>query len=125
MSPHIGAIVQILENRELLRGREWIEKSRGTKTVYRGVLMCREQKVEVEILDQTQEQRKNVLEEQREQGGEQCQVTLSEVEETCLCLKKPKELIQYMIVPTGHFHRKILKISSSVKLYRVCSIKII
>lgn len=50
MNPHMGAIVQTLETRELLRGREWIEKSRGTKAVYRGVLMFKEQKDEVELL---------------------------------------------------------------------------
>lgn len=58
MGLHIGAIVQTLENMGSLRGREWTEKSWGTKSVCREVLMFTEQKDELELMAQIQEQRR-------------------------------------------------------------------
>lgn len=64
------------------------------------------EKNELELMAQSEEQRRMSLRNRGSMEVSNPKWHFHEVEETCLCLKKPKELIQNMIGPTGPFPQK-------------------
>lgn len=83
--------------------------------------MFREWKDELELMVQRRELRRMSLRNRESREVSKVKWDFYKVEETCLCLKKPMELIQNMIVPAGPFPQKGTKstLLPSVKLYTI------